>query len=71
MYIEVVVSDVREIVVGIAACGSQIIVMVVDCWVTGGKKFKKIIKKPVATTPMAPSVAIPTPIWTDILTTIP
>ena len=62
MYIEVVVSDVREIVVGIAACGSQIIIMVVDCWMTGGKKSKKSSKNHVDTTPMAPSVAIPTSI---------
>jgi len=45
MYAEVVVSIVREIVIGIASYVSQIIVMVVNCWVTDCKKFKKIIKK--------------------------
>jgi len=45
MYTEVVVSIVREIVIGIASYVSQFIVMVVNCWVTDFKKFQKIIKK--------------------------
>jgi len=40
MYTEVVVSIVREIVIGIASYVSQIIVMVVNCWVTDCKKLK-------------------------------
>ena len=45
MYTEVVVSIVREIVIVIASYVSQIIVMVVNCWVTDCTKFKKIITK--------------------------
>ncbi len=45
LYTGVVVGIVREIVIGIASYVSQIIVMVVNCWVTDCKKFKKIIKK--------------------------
>ena len=45
MYTGVVVSIVQKIAIGIASYVSQFIVMVVNCWVTDCKKFKKIIKK--------------------------
>jgi len=71
MYTGVVVSIVREIVVGIASYVSQFIVMMVNCWVTDCKNSKKSSKNHVDTTTMASSVATPSPIWTVPPTVIP
>jgi hypothetical protein len=68
MCIEVAVGVVRVMDLGIASLINQIFIIVVNCWITDCKKFKKITPD---TPTMASAVATPSSNWTNPLTTIP